>query len=315
MTTSKLYQGPIAPARLITDSARSIGRLLQRQQRAGRRQDEIFRDWVCLLEAVLVSMTKEQLTALRRGNEAQTRQFIDQFLRGEAVSDGGNAQRYYREPHWERFAQMTALLLENVRQGYADYLAPIFSEYSYPNKMADQYFTPWELALHTARSWLYDVVPQVERRLSEAYRQFYEDQVRSQDGVQSMAAQADGQNWHWTERLVRLSIPILRPHYTPYRIFDPSAGSATLLLAAAAYIPCWMIELGLVEFYGVELDPFVARMASVNFALYGLPLKLGVGDFFRLRTDLKFDLILINPPFSGKLSERNRSKKKKRITA
>jgi hypothetical protein len=169
---------------------------------------------------------------------------------------------------------MTALLLENVRQGYADYLAPIFSEYGYPNKMADQYFTPWELALHTARSWLYDVVPQVERRLSEAYRQFYEDQVRSQDGVQSMAAQADGQNWHWTERLVRLSRPILWPHYTPYRIFDPSAGSATLLLAAAAYIPCWMIELGLVEFYGVELDPFVARMASVNFALYGLPLKL-----------------------------------------
>ena len=49
-----------------------------------------------------------------------------------------------------------------------------------------------------------------------------------------------------------------------------AVGSGRMLLAAAGCFPGWAVQLGLVQFYGMDIDPTCARMARVNAELYGL---------------------------------------------
>jgi hypothetical protein len=310
-----IYQAPLVPPPKVQSRTQQIGKQLHKQQSSGRRLDQIFRDWIQLLAVVLQAMNSDQVRQLQTGDAAQTRAFIDHFLRGETGADGRRRDQLYQERHWDRFGQATDLLLQGVRLGYADYLSPLYGEYGLPNKGLGQFFTPWSLALFLAQANLYDVILQVETRLSEAYRRFYLDPARpaavvvtAPAGATTVSSQAEpslsavpdeAEPIVWTETLIRLMLPILRPYFTPYRILDPAVGAATLLLAAASFVPFWMIELGLVEFYAVELDPFVASLARVNCGLYGIPLRLAETDFLRLRTELKFDVILANPPFAA----------------
>jgi hypothetical protein len=244
-------------------------------------------------------------------------------LRGETVSDGVDAERFYRERHWEVFTQATELLLQGVCLGYADFLGPLYLEYGSPNLAAGQYFTPWQVATLMAKGLLYDVVEQIEARLSQAYRQFYDDPGRpryqliiSSTGDYSADGEPQPGHQRWGQIMTEAMIEVLWPYYQPLRILDPAVGSAVLLLAAASFTPQWMIDLGLVEFYACEIDPFVAKLAQVNCGLYGIPLHLTVGNFLAFQTDLKFDVILANPPFNDKFGmsrvDRNRSPKQKK---
>ena len=64
-------------------------------------------------------------------------------------------------------------------------------------------------------------------------------------------------------------IPIL-PYYKPITVCDPCLGSGRMLLAAAACYPAWAVQLGLVQFFGADIDPVCAQMARINVLLYGL---------------------------------------------
>jgi hypothetical protein len=65
-------------------------------------------------------------------------------------------------------------------------------------------------------------------------------------------------------------IPAALPSFEVIRVCDPCVGSGRMLLAAAGCYPPWAVQLGLVQFYGADIDPVCVQMARINMTLYGL---------------------------------------------
>jgi hypothetical protein len=76
---------------------------------------------------------------------------------------------------------------------------------------------------------------------------------------------AEAQEWYLTR-----VIPACIEQFEPVTVNDPACGSGVLLLAYASTLPRWMVELGLVQFSGQDIDQLCVRMARINFALYGV---------------------------------------------
>ena len=65
-------------------------------------------------------------------------------------------------------------------------------------------------------------------------------------------------------------IPAAAPYYEPIKICDPACGSGILLLSSASCFPDWANQLGLVQYFGQDIDEQCARMTKINCMLYGL---------------------------------------------
>ena len=50
----------------------------------------------------------------------------------------------------------------------------------------------------------------------------------------------------------------------PFTVADVCCGSGVMLLAAARQFPRWAIDSGLVQFYGVDIDPLCVEMCRLN---------------------------------------------------
>jgi hypothetical protein len=77
--------------------------------------------------------------------------------------------------------------------------------------------------------------------------------------------------WWWLSQ----AWPRLKAKIEPVRICDPCVGSGILLLAHAACHPRWLVDIGYVQYAGVDIDPLCVEMCRLNLRLYGLtPLRL-----------------------------------------
>jgi hypothetical protein len=65
-------------------------------------------------------------------------------------------------------------------------------------------------------------------------------------------------------------MPAIAPYYEPITVIDPCVGSGVMLLSAAAAIPRWCSDWGLVQYYGIDIDATCAQMARINTVLYGM---------------------------------------------
>jgi methylase of polypeptide subunit release factors len=81
------------------------------------------------------------------------------------------------------------------------------------------------------------------------------------------------------EEVERFSFERLLPYAVdkaePFTVADICCGSGVMLPAAAKQFPRWAIDSGLVQFYGVDIDPLCVEMCRLNMQLYGIePLAL-----------------------------------------
>lgn len=113
--------------------------------------------------------------------------------------------------------------------------------------------------------------------------------------------------------IIRMMVELLAPKKDD-TICDPSLGTAGFLVAASEYIretqPDWFLEKDFREHYntqmfnGMEIDPSMMRIASMNLQLHGIetPNLMG-GSALAESNDKtsKYSVILANPPFKGAL--------------
>lgn len=118
------------------------------------------------------------------------------------------------------------------------------------------------------------------------------------------------QEFYTNRTVVHLMTEMLKPQ-SGESIYDPTCGSAGMLISSVAYLKEMQREWRNVSLYGQEINALTAAIGRMNLFLHGVDdFKISNGDTltapsFIERGRLKqFDLVLANPPYS--ISEWNR---------
>ena len=258
-----------AAIRAIIEALERVGRL------AGYRPEEIFRDWLKLVETALDALPACPVLLERVYGPDSVEQMIKGALYGEENrrSRLPAPARYGRDEVFTHFAAATEALLRSSLSGYQDVLGSAYMLYASLDKYTAQYFTPWNVARLMARMTIIDGQEQILHRLQDAA----ERGAREDPAIEalllsgSIAALTRGEADRQAERLFfEQFLPALKPYYRPLTVLDPCVGSGILLLAGAAQFPDWAVHYGWVQWFGMDIDPTCVTLARLNFRLYGL---------------------------------------------
>lgn len=258
-----------------------IKHLLRVQSWTGNNMSRIFEDWLMLVESELDNLPAHIESAARTGKPAEgspETQALWQRMRSV----------YKRPECWDEFTKAFAILLDQpdrfwrrdpapTSYGY-DLVGRVYSEFSY-KPGSGQYFTPWPVAEMMAQITMADggIVQDVIERLNAAGRAVLADDNDPNQALLMattlaglMLDNSDASDEDRFEYLMTRMLPLVAHRYDPVTVSDPSCGSGIMFLAAAFTTPAWIIQTGLVQFYGIDIDATCVRMARVNVMLYGL---------------------------------------------
>ena len=255
-----------------------IKHLLRVQSYSGNNMSRIFEDWLQLAESELENLPLHLASAAKTGKLAEgspETQALWQRMR----------DTYKRPGCWEEFSMAFAILLDQPERfwqqepalgvyGY-DLVGRVYSEFSY-KPGSGQYFTPWAIASMMAQMTA-DIEADVIARLNAAGRAVLADDTDPNQALLMavtmtglMLDNSDASDDEKRRWLFERMIPLVMHRYDPLRISDCSCGSGIMLLTSAFHTPAWIVQSGLVQYYGTDIDMTCVRMARVNCMLYGL---------------------------------------------
>lgn len=219
---------------------------------SGHRPHEIFVDWVKLSKATLEALPGHFEATLSKQTYTDTPATTALFEQ---------LRKKYKGSYWDNLSEAFAILWGSTAS-YQDILGDVYMAWGGPNTHTAQFFTPYPVAKLMALTL--GVGEQVEKRLKEAIRQ---------DPLASAATMAGGFLEKPLEKeawLIARVIPYALPHYKPVTVNEPCCGSGVMLLAVADCVPSWATQMGLVQFFGQDIDPLCVTMCQTNILLYGL---------------------------------------------
>lgn len=235
----------------MNNEAKAIIRELERVTAIGAGQNQVFDDWLEITHATLQRLPVH-LRAARMGEPlTDTPETVTLWERLKV--------RYNRPYCWEHFSKAFVILLESAWQ-IDDTLGQVYMDWGIPNKYSGQFFTPFSVARLMAG--MTTGPEMVYQRLQAAYEQSTYGAIhkllspdRIPDFVRKMGADL---------------VPLCAEFIQPLTICDPCCGSGVMFLAAAETFERWMLDWGLVQFYGMDIDRTCVMMAQVNLMIYGL---------------------------------------------
>lgn len=222
----------------------------------------LFDDWLDIVEASLLEFPNHVRSAYATGQPAE-----DSLETKELWE---RLQSRYKPDQFYNFSKAYNMLLEGVAEGWNDILGAVYMLFANPRGWGGQYFTPINVALMMAEM-VKDPSDIIMDRLRDARRSVLD----SGDIIQIAYLEAatltgmlsdDNSQAHFLEHIY----PILSSYIKPIKIYDPACGSGVMLLASASRFPRWANELGLVQYYGQDIDLTCVKMARCNMMLYGL---------------------------------------------
>lgn len=235
-----------------------------------------YYDWLKLAEATLAAMP----SLAKYAAEHQTLQGHQDTSETQALF-AMLRQRYPPDSRhfvWDGFQKAFSLVCYEaslpVIEG--DFIGDTYMLLNAGSHHLGQYFTPWTVCECMARMAILDGEKEVWDRLKSAV---LKDDLASAmmfalyavtAGQEDSGEKLPDEFMH--EKIMRFVVhPALASgKYKPITICDPCVGSGAMLLAAANQFPKWMIDAGLIQFYGMDIDEQCVRMARVNSMLYGL---------------------------------------------
>jgi hypothetical protein len=253
-----------------------IKQLRQISQLSGYGASVIFDDWTQLVLASLEALPNHIKVMANTGCWSQdTPETTEVFTRIRTRYENGHTPTASQRI-WECFGQAFALLLEGTGPGLwvfakdgdpigPDVLGQIFMEYTNPDPYKGQYFTPWPVVMlmsqlnASSKELVYD-------RLKQACQ--HPDNILAHATL--LAGLAIEEPELAREWFITRVVPAAIPHFEIIKVCDPCVGSGRMLLGMASQFEPWMVHLGLVQFFGQDIDPLMARLAKINCDLFGL---------------------------------------------
>lgn len=113
-----------------------------------------------------------------------------------------------------------------------------------------------------------------------------------------------GGQFYTTPSIVKTLVEVLKP--IEGRVYDPACGSGGMFVQSEKFVEAHGGKLGQIAIYGQESNPTTRRLCAMNLAIRGIDFDLGKthGDTFtdNQHKDLRFDYIMMNPPFGKNAS-------------
>ncbi len=194
--------------------ADDIIRLLDKNTSSGRRPDDVFSDWLELVEATLEALPAHAHAVATTGNLAEDTPET-QALFAQMRS------RYRDCVCFERFADAFHLLLDTVDpDDPVDVLGEIYMAYGAPNSWAGQFFTPMPVARMMAQMTIGDgIEAEIHRRVRLAIEK---SPVAEAMLIAGATIQDADRAFDWYLHHI---VPACTEHYDPITIGDPCCGA------------------------------------------------------------------------------------------
>lgn len=113
-----------------------------------------------------------------------------------------------------------------------------------------------------------------------------------------------GGQFYTTPSIVKTIVEVLKP--TSGRVYDPACGSGGMFVQSEKFVEAHGGKLGQIAIYGQESNPTTRRLCAMNLAIRGIDFDLGKSNADTFlddqHKDLRFDFIMMNPPFGRKAS-------------
>jgi hypothetical protein len=216
----------------------------------GRRQDDVFQDWLELVRASLLMLPEHCKSAASRKTMAEDD--------GDTQALFERMRHRYGRPEFDNFAKAFGALHESAAT-FQDTVGDIYMEWGYPSKGSGQYFTPFCIASLMAQ--FQNTAQLVYDRMNEAVAAAEMDWLFPKFSPETPLA-----SQFFMERFGA----VVLPHYKPVTVCDPACGSGVMLLAVAASVPPWMNHFGFIQYSGQDIDSTCVHMAQINLMLYGM---------------------------------------------
>jgi len=245
-------------------AAAAIVKCLSKITATGRRPADVFDDWLELTEATLDMLPAHARSAAQTGRPAEDSPEVAEIWSRVRSHYGEAASRGWV---FERFAEAFGLLLQNAhepdgRPTYQDIVGEIYMAWGWPSSGLGQYFTPWPVAQMMAQ-----MMSGAEKDIHEHLKAAIEKSPVAQALAFAGIVLEGDEAFKW---FVTRLVPACIEHYEPVKVCDPCVGSGIMLLAHASTMPAWMVQMGLVQYYGMDIDRTCVQMARINCKLYGM---------------------------------------------
>ncbi len=235
---------------------KEIINLLERVTASGHRPSQVFDDWVALSNASLGSLPR-RLQAWIEGTPYQDTPQTAELFR--------QAGHKYKPDYLAVFSEAFAILLTTPESlGYYDLLGDIYMEWSSPGRQTGQFFTPW----HVTQAMACMIDGNTEAQINERIKKAIHGNPLAEAMLMSSLVITDpkmAEAWF----LGRI-LPEVWADVEKVTVNDPACGSGIMFLAHAGQLPWWQVKMGLVQYYGQDIDASCVQMAELNIRLHGL---------------------------------------------
>jgi hypothetical protein len=231
---------------------------------SGFRVTQTFEHWLGIVEETLKAMPRHAKSLKENGTFAEDNEEGKKAF--SVIEQYGRDNQENRDRCYQTFAEAFALLMMSASTGeYIDVLGNVYMQLGCGSIGLGQYFTPMNIAKCMAEMTMCDIERTIHDRIKDALCK--SENVYGQAVLLTSIIVEPGEVQRFFFETV---LPAAMPYYEPITVLDPAVGSGVMLLAAASAIPPWATQLGLVRFYGMDIDQTCVQMCRINIMLYGL---------------------------------------------